>query len=71
MIKTSNKKRLETLKKGDKIYIEYGSEISKAKVFGNDPNNRTILIRLCWDSGGKQIRNYDAYNFEHFDLLNN
>lgn len=72
MIK-SNKKTLASLKKGDKIWIEYGGSVMKVKVLSNYPKKQEIYLKVffwCWGME-KEIRSYSDYNFEHFDLLNN
>lgn len=70
-------KKLEELKKGDRIKIEYGWDVLSAKVIRNDPyNKRLVLIvrvtpfdRLVGRT--KQVFEYGSYNLKNFNLLNN
>jgi len=65
-------KKLEDLKPGDKITIEYADVFMKAKVVKNLPKARKIALRICfiWPFGMEIIRGYGDYNFADFNELN-
>ena len=60
-------KKLEALKKGDKIIIEYGHEIRNAIVLVNFHKHKKIYISVNIGFFGllrtKVIKDYDDYNF--------
>lgn len=70
-------KKLEELKKGDRINIEFGGVTAKAKVLNNDPENKRIylavkLTPMDWLIGYNNIVvDYDSHNFYNFNLINN
>ena len=60
---------LKTLKKGDKITIQWGHDDSlKAKILENYPQDEKILMRVnfgLWGLMGENLsRSYHDYNFE-------
>lgn len=69
-------KKLEELKKGDRINIEFGGVTEKAKVLNNDPENKRIylavkLTTMDWFFGyHKFVFDYDSNNFYNFNLIN-
>ena len=70
-------KKLEELKKGDRINIEFGWSIKKAKVINNDPENKRIYLALTlspvdWLFGyGKIVFDYNSPSLDNFNLINN
>lgn len=66
-------KKLEELKKGDVIRIEYGYGIEKVRVEGNDPIKKILLVNLYVIFSfikDLEIISYDDYNLEQYELLN-
>lgn len=70
-------KKLEELKKGDRINIEFGGTTEKARVINNDPEKQRIylavkLTPMDWLFGNhKLVFDYDSHNFYNFNLINN
>ena len=69
-------KKLEELKKGDRIKIEFGWSTEKAKVLNNDPENERIylavnLTPMDWLFGYHNIiLEYNSHNLRNFNLIN-
>lgn len=68
-------KKIEDLKPGDIINIEFGTGgIHKAKVLNNYPEEKKIYLKVnmgwFWIFYYKMIREYDSYNFNNYNILN-
>ena len=70
-------KKLEELKKGDRINIEFAWNVEKAKVLANDTENNKIYLGIysnpiSWFFGcHKMVFSYDDCIFKNFNILNN
>lgn len=65
-------KPLASLIKGDLIKIQFGNEISSAKVIANDVENQQIFLKVkIWVIPTiSVVKSYTDYNFKSYDILN-
>lgn len=68
---------IEELKRGDKIFVQYGFSKHKAKVIANQPDEKKILLRICfinflglWLSTSESVFKYSEHEFKDYEMYN-